>query len=102
MKVLMILFATIVLLGLTTSANNHYYGAKKAALAKITSSETAPVTLTLDPCTCSCGKNCNGSCTANVSNCGLADGIRCIYDCCQRAPNPRPEDCSGGIVPEDG
>lgn len=101
MKILLILFATIVLLGLTTSANNYYYGAKKATMAKITSSEAAPVNPSLAPCTCSCGKNRNGSCTAHVANCGLVDGIQCIYDCCQRAPNPRPEECSGGIVPEE-
>jgi hypothetical protein len=97
MKKLVVFFATIVLLSLTTSAENHYYGVKMQAMTNVALSKSIPASPTPDPCTCSCGKNCNGSCTANVSGCGLVDGLRCIYDCCQQAPNPGKAECGGDL-----
>ena len=86
MRKVMIVFATIVLLTLTTFAEKPNYAAKMRAMASVALSESLPISPTPDSCTCSCGKDCDGSCTAHVEGCGLGDGIRCIIDCCSRAP----------------
>ena len=71
MKNLTIVFATIVLLSLPTFAERPYN---------------------------SCGKNCDGSCSASFENCGLGDGFSCILNCCRAAPNPGSEEC-GNVLP---
>jgi hypothetical protein len=101
MKKLVIVFATLMLPSFTISAEKAYYSGKVHTVTNIVLSESLPASPTPAPCTCSCGRNCDGSCTANFSGCGLGDGFRCLLDCCQAAPNPRPDECGGGIRPEE-
>lgn len=78
-----------------------YSGAKTYGMVAGAISLPSSATSLLAPCTCSCGKNCDNSCTFNVSNCDLAGAIKCVSECCKRAPSPRPEEC-GGVPPEEG
>jgi len=91
MKTLVIVFAAIIVLGLTTFAEKNYYGEKMYTMTSNTVSKALPSSPARDPCTCSCGKDCAGNCTAHVEGCGLIDGLICIIDCCTGIP----KDCSG-------
>lgn len=88
MRRLTIVFATLVLLALTTFAEKPNYTAKIHTRANVALSESLPISP--DPCACSCGKNCEGACTAHSEGCGIIDGIICIATCCSNIPN----DCS--------
>lgn len=91
MKNLLIVFAAIIVLTLTASGEKSYSGGKMHTMASNAASKS--LAAIRDPCTCSCGKDCAGNCTAHVEGCGLFDGLRCILDCCTGIPN----DCSGLI-----
>jgi hypothetical protein len=97
MKNSMIVFATLVLLSLPTFAERPYNGGKMHTMANIALIDPFPANPSPDPCTCSCGKNCDGSCTFHVSGCGLGDGFICMLDCCSAAPDPIAIECSGGL-----
>jgi hypothetical protein len=93
MKTLVIVFAASIVLGLTTFAEKNYYAEKMYTVTSNTVSKALPSSPARDPCTCSCGKDCAGTCTAHFEGCGLGDGLRCILDCCTGIPN----DCSGQV-----
>jgi hypothetical protein len=44
-------------------------------------------------CTCSCGKDCEGTCHTHFENCDLVDVLPCVINCCRSAPNPTKEEC---------
>jgi hypothetical protein len=60
-KKLAAVFAAIVLLSLTTSAERHYYSGKTHTVVNNASSKSLPASPTPLSCTCSCGKNCDRS-----------------------------------------
>jgi hypothetical protein len=102
-KKLVAVFAAIVLLSLTTSAERHYYySGKTHTVVNDASSKSLPASPTPPSCTCSCGKNCDGSCVGSYAEgCGAFAGLDCILGCCAAAPNATPAECRGpgGILP---
>jgi len=93
MKNLLIVFAAIIVLTLTAFGEKSYSGGKMHTMASNAASTSLPATPAPYSCTCSCGKDCAGNCTAHFEGCGLFDGLRCILDCCTGIPN----DCSGQL-----
>lgn len=94
MKRLAIVFVTIILLTLTTSAEKHYYGGKTCITANNALSKLVPASPTPFSCVCSCGKNCGGGCTGHCDpSCGLFACLECQLDCCLAAPAATPEEC---------
>lgn len=91
MKRLIIVFATLVLLVLTTFAENPNYITKMPKTASLVLSESLPISPTPAECACSCGKNCAGQCTAHSEGCGIIDGFICIATCCSNIPNDCPD-----------
>lgn len=91
MRRLIIVFVTLVLLALTTFAEKPNYTTKIYTKASVTLSEPLPISPTPYECACSCGKNCAGDCTTHFEGCGIAEGIRCILDCCSKTPNDCPD-----------
>jgi hypothetical protein len=96
MKNLMVVAAAIILLSLPTFAERPYDSGNTISNNGL--SELLLISPTLFSCTCSCGKNCDGSCSASFEGCGLGDGFSCILNCCRAAPNPGSEEC-GNVLP---
>ena len=91
MRRLIIVFATLVLLALTTFAENPNYTVKMSKAASSVLSKSSPISPAPYECGCSCGKNCAGQCTAHFEGCSLGEGLRCILDCCAKIPNDCPD-----------
>ena len=91
MRRLIIVFTTLVLLALTTFAENPNYTAKMPKTASVVLSESLPISPVPYSCACSCGKNCAGDCTTHFEGCGIGEGFRCILDCCSNTPNDCPD-----------
>ena len=93
MKNSMIVFATLVLLSLPTFAERPYNGEKMNTMANNALIDPFPANPSPNPCTCSCGKNCDGSCSTHFEGCSLGETISCIVNCCAAAPNPGQREC---------
>lgn len=87
MKNLAIVSTVIIVFSFTTFAESYYYVGKTITPANNSVSKSLPASPVRDSCTCSCGKDCAGTCTAHFSGCGLGDGFQCILDCCSGIPN---------------
>src|ERR1700686_265063 len=94
MKNVVMAFLTVALLGLTTVAQKQFGSGNLYTSAN--SAVNKPLTARLPPsCTCSCGKNCDGSSSVHYSGCSFEDGLNCVFDCCDAAPDPTPGECGG-------
>lgn len=92
MKKIVIAFFTVALLGLTTSAQRQFLSDHMRTTAGSVS-KSLSVGLIPFSCTCSCGKNCDGSCLGHYAGCSAYDGISCVIDCCDAAPNAGGVEC---------
>jgi hypothetical protein len=97
MKNFIIAFIATALFLLTTIAHPEPSRAQTKKLANNAKSESTSGRTILSSCTCSCGKECNGSCIGSYTGCTPSEGLACLADCCESAPNQ--QDCGGEFGP---
>lgn len=93
MKNFIIAFVTSALFVLATMAHPEPSRAETKKLANKSKSESTSGRTNPSSCTCSCGKECDGACGGNYSGCTPSEGLACIADCCESAPDER--NCGG-------
>ena len=91
-KNLVIALLTVGLLGLITMAHRPLPMGNVASIATLAANESS-AGLPPFSCTCSCGKNCDGSCASHYVGCNASEAMDCIANCCDSAPTPDPREC---------
>lgn len=94
-KRLVIVLAVAGFLVGTTVLGQRAVPAKFESLAASTTSSLAsPAMVGGLACSCSCGINCDGTCTYSVGSCIYVwDAITCVGNCCAAAPRPGVGEC---------
>lgn len=84
------------LLGTTLLGQKRFPASGSTSLAAATSAastSSANASVAGIRCVCTCGINCDGSCTFDTGSCiYVGDALKCVANCCAAAPKPGPND----------